>query len=74
MCAEIMGEEARGGSDLCQLVESDRLLKQALVLGLEGHFADDGSGVASELIYDSRLEERRGEDIVVRADQRAPGE
>lgn len=62
----------REASNLCQLVQSDRLFKQALVLGLESHFADDGSGVASKLIYNSRLEERRGEDIAVRADEGAP--
>lgn len=73
MCAEITGgrREGRGGvSHLCQLVQSDRLLKQAFVLGLESHFTDDGSRVAGKLIYDSRLEGRRGEEITVRADQR----
>lgn len=76
MCAEITGGggrgvEGRGGiSHLCQLVQSDRLLKQAFVLGLESHFTDDGSRVAGKLIYDSRLEGRRGEEITVRADQR----
>lgn len=71
MCAEITGAGGRGGaSHLCQLVQSDRLLKQAFVLGLESHFTDDGSRVAGKLIYDSRLEGRRGEEITVRADQR----
>lgn len=71
MCAEITGGGGRGGiSHLCQLVQSDRLLKQAFVLGLESHFTDDGSRVAGKLIYDSRLEGRRGEEITVRADQR----
>ncbi len=45
-----------------QLVEFNRLLKQAFVLGLLSHFTDDSSGVPCKLIYDSRLE-RRGERV-----------
>lgn len=41
---------------LGQFEEFDRLFKQALVLGLQSHFTDDGSGVPGELIYDSRLQ------------------
>lgn len=51
---------------LGQLIEFDRLLKQALVLSLKSHFTDDGSGVPGELINDSRLEGGRGEKIRVR--------
>ncbi len=55
--AEITGENS---AHFGQFVEFDRLLEQALVLGLLSHFTDDSSGVPSKLIYDSRLE-RGGE-------------
>lgn len=41
---------------LGQLVEFDRLLKQAFVLRFKSHLTDDRSGVTGKLIYDARLE------------------
>lgn len=65
MCRDNGGKRA---AHLCQLIESDRLLKQAFVLGLESHFTDDGSCVPGKLIYNTRLEERGRavEEITVR--------